>query len=284
MRKGCVLLLSLMLVCLTLSAQTNREFAVKKYPKNVISAMAKIVDLVVSNCRFEPMRYGVGLCMSGYYAFVTIANSGNPGASFQAGQTIASIKIAGTTWGYIAEGGGYYVPGHSGAEIKMHFCAPPGNYTAMVTANPDHIVAESDFSNNVKEFQVQVEINNTSTTTSPPSLPDLVISRITAQPPSGPAGTIFEFTVTVTNRGDVVARASGSQQCRYTLDGSRFEYDETWGGIADLAVGQSVIHTVRMKNPPISGTHEFKAIVDPSNELSEKYENNNTGVCSFTVR
>ena len=73
------------------------------------------------------------------------------------------------------------------------------------------------------------------------------------------------------------------ESTRSKLDNSAYTFAVNWAGYIDLAVGQSVTHTVSTKTPLAPGNHTISAELDPDHELAEKNENNNTGSCMFTV-
>lgn len=342
-------------------------------------------------------------------ASAKLRNSGMTGASFQTGQVMAELAALGGTYKIKAPGGGMYIAPDAMIDLSALLTGPvPGTHTVTWRANPDHIVAERNYSNNEKvcqwvivnplpdlvvsqlkanplpgfqpgdmiiEFTIMVAnqgnavapayiIQRTSikldgypadvsslvwtynnlapgesavlkTRTQSPlapklyqvkafadsgnelpelrednngatlnftvpdhfiiavdpnrqgkgrrMLPDLVISQLTVTPLSGTPGTLFEFTIVVTNQGNAVAPKGGSQLCKIRLDGSIADWSVEWGGYRDLAPGESVVHKVRLNSPMAIGSHQLRAIVDDHWDLTEKNEANNEATVGFTV-
>jgi|GEM_PF-4154421 len=276
MKKVYLLLLMLAVSCLSVSAETVQQKAVQQKTVKPSIKDLKIQpqqpDLVISNCRFE-------LTGNNVKAYVTLQNSGKAGATFQMGQSMAIISIRGTSFRCNAPAGGYFLGAGQSVELSTNsFYVASGNtYPGTWTVNPDHVVVEKDFENNVMECQLVGP--------QPPAQPDLVITGLSVQPSSGPPGTVFKITIVVANQGDAtLPKNHGPHTIPWVkLDDSAYTFDVTWAGYIDLAVGQSVTHTISTKTPLAPGTHTISAELDHKHELAEKNENNNTSSCTITV-
>ena len=160
MRKGYVLLLSLVLMYLSVSAKITSERTVNRTPQNAIR-VSQLVDFVVVSCRFVPktIQFKNNVDMPSLNSlndvYITIQNIGFTGASFQANQMVAKVLVGGKTAVFFAPSGGYYFEPKATAEFRAQIpiYTNAGVYTATCTVNPDHVIAEN-FSNNVTQFQV----------------------------------------------------------------------------------------------------------------------------------
>jgi hypothetical protein len=279
MRKGSVVLLMMAITCLSISAQAIEQKTARPPLKSLkvqtpqIHIQTPKPDLVISNCRFELQGHNVK-------AYATLKNSGNLGAAFQTGQVMAVLSVLGESRLCIAPGGGYFLGAGQTTEVSpIGFYVASGTYPAKWTANPNHVVDEKDFENNVLECQLVGP--------APPSLPDLAITSLSVQPPSGPPGTVFKVVVIVTNQGD--ATLSPISKCIYTLPYVFLDnvvypsFVVNWGIYKEMPVGQSITHTLSTTTPLAPGVHTIRAEINRKHELEEKTYNNNTSTCTFTV-
>ncbi|MBK8792742.1 MAG: hypothetical protein IPN59_06205 [Holophaga sp.] len=259
-------------LCLPMAAQIKK--VVPKAPVKAVESVSKqplVTDFIIRDCRFETVGKDVR-------AVATLFNTGTQGASFQTGQTMALLSVRGANLLCKAPGGGYFLDRGATMEVSQLLkSVPVGAYPAIWKANPDRVVPEKDFGNNEKTCELVVAAPQG-------PLPDLVISSLTVQPPSGPPSTVFEFKITITNVGDAMAPGSTSLLCRLLLDGVSFTGVVGWSGYVDLAPGQSLVHTIRTNTPLAPGVHEFKARVNAGKRLIEKNEANNDASCTVTVQ
>lgn len=272
MRVPLVRLMSFALLGFTAQAQVNKE--APKVPPTRPGAsphLVKGVDFVIRDCRFEKVGKDVR-------AVATLANRGPEGGSFQTGQTMARLTVRGTQYPWKAPGGGYFLNGGATVEVShLLKSVPEGSFPATWMANPDRVIAETDFANNEQACDMVVAGPQG-------ALPDLVISSLTVEPTSGAPGTVFSFTITVTNAGDAQAPDTTSQLCSLRMDGAEFKGAIVWSGYMVLAPGKSVVHRARTTTPLVPGTHTFTAKVDSGDTLIEKNEANNTASCTLTVK
>jgi hypothetical protein len=280
--RNAIVLLSLVLVYMSVSAQTKTTKQKAPAPVvpptsgAVISPTTPLPDFVISSYRFDQSGQNVT-------AYVTLLNSGNAGASFQTDQTMAVLLLRGSSYTCKAFGGGSYVDRGKTVELsRIVPSVPPGTYSATWTANPDKVVFERSYTNNMLECQLVV---SSQPPPPPVPLPDLVISGLTVQPTSGPPNTIFEFRITVTNQGDAAAIGGAWELCQTLLDGTpAWNKQVQWAPYKNLSPGESIVHIVRTVEPLALGTHEFKATVDDRKALTEKNENNNSATVQFIVK
>ncbi len=112
------------------------------------------------------------------------------------------------------------------------------------------------------------EVQGTTTTTTQ-SLPDLVVTSITLNPPSPIVGDAVYFAATVANQGGASA---GPSVVQMTIDGVTLDSEP----VPALSPGQS--YTVSMQ-PAITfrsaTTHNVCATADATNQVQESNENNN---------
>ena len=207
-------------------------------------------------------------------AIAKITNAGRSGASFQTGQVMAKLAAIGKTYTVKAPGGGVYIAPGETADISSGIASPvPGTYSVTWTANPDHVVSESNYANNEKACELVI-VN---------ALSDLVVSNITATPVSGTADTTFEFAITVTNQGNWSTNNCQGQACQIRIDDAPGNIEARWGTCSVLEPGQSIVHKVRTKRALAAGSHTFKASVDPSKYVTELNEDNNEATINFAV-
>ena len=266
MKKGRLFFLILTTACIVLSAVSTPQKTVKPPVFSKLKMPAAKPDLVISNGRFEIQGTNVR-------AFVTILNSGNAGAVFQAGQTMVELVICGKNHKSNALPGGYFLGAGLTAECNVTIpCPPEGAYPATWTVDPGHLIDDKNAANNVSHCQLVVP--------STPK-PDLVIANFSVQPVSGPPSTVFTLLVTVANQGDANSPGCTAHIPAVMLDGCYVDVLGN-GGMPSLAVGKSYTYTLKTKYPLVPGSHVFSVNVDRSNTLAEKIENNN---CSspFTI-
>jgi hypothetical protein len=176
MRKAFFILLSLVFACLPVVAQTTIQKVPGPAPApkrgEVLSTTVRLPDFVISSYRFEQTGQNV-------IAYAKLLNSGLFAGSFQAGQTMAILSVRGSSYKYNAPGGGSYVAPGNTVDIRASLgTVPEGTYPATWTANPNRVIGEKNFTNNVLECQLIMSL-----APPPPSvpLPDLIISQLTVQ-------------------------------------------------------------------------------------------------------
>jgi hypothetical protein len=209
-----------------------------------------------------------------------LRNSGSKGVSFQTSQLMATIAVPGRSWEFKAPGGGIYIAPNSATDLSMTFAVDPTliSFTATWTANPEHVVTESDYSNNEKVTQVVIP------------LPDLVISELKVDQLPGfkEDMQILQFTIKVTNKGNGVAITKGGTNgtgCGAWLDGNIWNYEIFPSYIPNLDPGESALLKLRPKLPLVlHSMHIIKVVVDGGKTVNEVREDNNDATLSFTVQ
>jgi hypothetical protein len=208
-----------------------------------------------------------------------LRNSGSKGVSFQTNQVMAKIVAPGKSFEIKAPGGGIFIASNSGTDLSMIFTVDPAllSFTVTWTANPNRIVAESNYLNNEKASQIV------------PPLPDLVISELKVNQLPGFKfdDQHLEFTINVTNNGNAVAATKGGTygtDLSALMDGKNWNYEINPQYIPNLNPGASMILKLRPKSPldPLS-THIIKVWVDGNKTVTEQREDNNDATLSFTL-
>ncbi len=159
--------------------------------------------------------------------------------------------------------------------------ATAGTHTISFLVDDVNRIAESNENNNSftlpQPLVVQAENG-----------PDLIVSQIGWIPPDlyNPAGKPVIFTATVTNRGTQPTPAGKTIGVQFTVDGQVISSDNTDRSV--LNPGQSV--TLVAGQPAGSGpwiatpgVHTVTATVDPTNQIAETRENNNTLTIQFAI-
>ena len=273
MKNTWLFVLALAAVCPAAQAVTSPQKTKARMPLRAsLKTQPPQPDLVLDSCRFE-------LAGNIVKAYAKLRNSGNAAASFQMNQTMALLSVRGLSLKCLPPAGGYYLAAGQSLDVSpaTPFNVAPGTYPAVWTANPDHAVAEKDSTNNTLSCQLNGP--------AAPVLPDLAITGLSVQPPSGAPGTVFTVTVVVTNQGD---KAVTQSQCSYTLprvklDNSAYNFTVNWGVYHELATGQSITHTLSTNTPLAPGSHSAGAEINWDRNLTESNYGNNTGSCGFTV-
>jgi hypothetical protein len=273
MRNTWLFLLTLAAVCM---AGQGVSVLQKKNVRMQVPADLKMVplqpELVLDSCRFV-------LTGNSVKAYAKLRNTGKAAASFQMNQAMALLSVRGLSLKCFPPAGGYYLAAGQSVEVTpaTPFSVAPGTYPAVWTANPDHAVAEKDSTNNTLSCQLDGP--------AAPVHPDLAITGLSVQPPSGAPGTVFTVTVVVTNLGGTTVT---QPQCVHTLprvrlDNAIYNFAYTWGVYHELATGQSITHTLSTNTPLAPGSHSISAEINWSRDLTEGNYSNNSNSCSFTV-
>ena len=130
-------------------------------------------------------------------------------------------------------------------------------------------VAESNTQNNSRSCSLAVT----------PTLPDVVVASLTAQPASGPAGSAFGVDVRVSNLGGV-RLPGGRARVRCTIHGAEFNGGSRERG--GLDAGQSLARRVNLGSNLTPGSKTVRCTVAPENNVNEMSEINNTS-SSLTI-
>jgi hypothetical protein len=230
MRNVLVLLLSLVLACLPMSAQTTIQKvpAPVALPKSgaVISPTTPLPDLVISSCRVEYVPNGCAANPSGkFLLFRKLKNIGRKELVAQPNQELvkwwatdadgnSNGSLTGGGWVFYAPAGGLLL--NPGQEISF---APDcdwscvvgkkaGTYSYTYVADPNNKFVEKDKGNNTTTLSYVVTPEMVGT----PAVFDLAVVSVVAKPATGPAATTrFAFDVIVKNVGTGEAPEFGAR-------------------------------------------------------------------------
>ena len=144
-----------------------------------------------------------------------------------------------------------------------------GTTVYTVEIDPEGAIAESDKSNN----QARIAVSTTAAV-------DLEVTAgdLTADKSSARVGDDLVFTVKLRNRG--TSDVDGVKVRYSMLDGTG--ETEILVNAARFAAGQTLTHTIPWRADR-AGTLNFKAAIDPDNQIAETDESNNTALLPVTV-
>ena len=165
------------------------------------------------------------------------------------------------------------LPAGSSQAVSFSFTAPTvigeKTYAVTATADPDGQIAESDEGNNSRSGSFKVSN----------PLPDLTVTLVRADKDEYEEGEAGTVTVTVKNQG---AQGVSNAKLKLAL-GDFFSQVKQTGSIA---VGGTVQVTFSFTAPETleRRTVTAAATVDPTNEISESNEGNNTLTSTLAVK
>ena len=170
-------------------------------------------------------------------------------------------------------------PGASETRVVNVLRPTAGTHKIRVMVDPEHLVDESDESNN--ERAIPVTIADVPLT----ARPDLVIASIGLDPPNPAATDNWRFEVTLKNQGKVSAQIP--QGLGYMA--RRYPSENNWTGITrSVAISIPPGGTfVGHQYPGIgrrAGTNTVHFLADPDDVVSESNESNNQKIFTYTIR
>lgn len=179
------------------------------------------------------------------------------------GEAVNNLKC---TWGIDGTIIGQKTFAHLNANattgLTFEWTATAGNHTAWFELDPDHLLGDTNYSNN------RIEKTFSIGSVTPTGKPNLTVSAV-YNPSSVTNGANITFTVTVTNIGN--APAAPSKVGFYVFGGLEGEYD-----VSALNQGQKkniTINWIANCNQPCNAYINIKA--DSTNLIDESNENDN---------
>jgi hypothetical protein len=238
------------------------------------SIQAQNSPLVFTDCKFEQRS-------NGFYNTVTLKNTSSTNISFAGGQIVARSTGPAGVYNHTAPGGGqYFAP--NGTMILTAFLGNliPGQYNVVWEADPNRLYTTTAMLDKSRTCSLTVEAQ-------PPAqgpLPDLIISDIVINPPSGTPTTVFSFTIYVKNIGQAPTTGSVSQIPKCFINGGAFS-GPTYQNAPNNPIqpGQSLSYLRTRNAGMIPGTHSIQCTTDYWKEVAETNETNNSLTKSFSV-
>jgi LPXTG-site transpeptidase (sortase) family protein len=283
-------------------------------------AAAGTADLVISKTNSTA---GAGLVGAAFTWTLTVSNNGTASAVFTNSQRILSDPLpSGATYGapsatvtgitgnvtcsvsggppgtlYCDSNGGTTIA--AGQSFTVTISVTPtatGSLANTATVDPNTLITESD------------ETNNTGANTVTVTAPDLRVAKTNTVSDAGVVGSVFTWTLTVSNNGTASAVFTNSQRilsdplpsgatygapsatvtgitgnvtCSVSGGPPGTLYCDSNGGTT-IAAGQSFTVTISV-TPTATGSLANTATVDPNTLITESDETNNTGANTVTV-
>ncbi|MEM1206004.1 MAG: CARDB domain-containing protein [Acidobacteriota bacterium] len=164
--------------------------------------------------------------------------------------------------------------GYNGTCTKVFNWTPSsaGSATLRATADPSNNVAESDEGNNNR--------SRTVTVTEAVPLPELyfAVSDISVSPSNPQVGDMLTFTFRMHNSG---ASLPGNPAPQMSVNGSGLS--QTFDCTEGIPNAGGCVRTVTVPAPSTAGTHQVTATADPSSQIAEEIETNNTRTLYYQV-
>ncbi len=241
----------------TIKAVADKDDQVMETDENnneqsVIFSWVSFADLIIEDITWLPASPAIGETVT---STISIKNQGSGRADFSRvgyyldGELMPSISVN---------------PIDAGATESKTF-----SWTAVVGQHEIKAVADAN-----EKVTEDSEDNNEKVVSITPRAPDFRVETISPSTAEASAGETVDFTVTVQNRGELKTDAS---RVYFYVDGASLGYQEL--AEIDAAATVSKIFTWTSKD----GAHEIKAIVDPSDSVTETDENNNQKTIIFAI-
>jgi len=231
----------------------------------------KLPDLIISSVNLKKCN-----TPDAYDWDVTLQNIGYSPASFVEGVVLVTCDAyPPSQWGqfvYFAPPGGLYLtPGATWKSNNGGGVVISGLQKLIFTADPSHKLFESNENNNT-----YIIYSSQATPPPQPPLPDLTITSVSVDPPSGPSSTTFTITAVVKNIGEI----------NYRNDGTCVFVESSMGGtqqLCNLSVGESKTFTFKTGYSMPPGTKTVTCTADTINFCKESDESNNKMSATFIV-
>ncbi|MCJ7483346.1 MAG: hypothetical protein MUO31_10310 [Thermodesulfovibrionales bacterium] len=239
-------------------------------------AVYNLPDLIITTASLEPLQDSNTQDQKDYYKLkITLKNIGRTSVSWKSGIMIINGEAEfdhSLISFYTPSGGLYLGPGEAwNGEIPVVYFTQ-GVREAKFTADPFlGRVTELNENNNLYILTIPT------TAPSPTPLPDLAITSLTIQPPTGPPSARFTITVVVKNIGS--GNMASCRDIEVLVHGVNVRYQY----LNSLAAGESqtLTFTTDYSMPP--GTKNVICTVDPGDHCKESNENNNKASKTFIV-